>query len=393
MFAPAGRALPTICSKAGILNSSEVLQSFEEVAGLAGGTGIGPIPNAKAAGKPGQPQLHAAAVMFLADFPSQAIVQDLRQLKQRPLENTALECLFRLTDVDIVPPPERPPEAERFSTLEADPSQERAVLSARTSPGLVLQGPPGTGKSQTIVNVIADCLGRDETVLVVCEKQAALEVVHKRLAAEGLDHRVFRVENTVSDRAKILRAIQAQVPALFQRTDLHETSRHGKRRELAARIDQAEADLDAYHRAIYTLHPRLGYAYRDVLSRLSADAARAGDLAAPELRAILGPLEPGKLAMVVGECAGLIDTWLDGDVHRSPLSIFKPVPVDEGLATRVAGNISRWRSHEAERAKAIASYNAASAGHEPIVVSDPKPIADWLHTHTAPLLAVQQDVF
>ena len=54
---------------------------------------------------------------------------------------------------------------------------------------------------------------------MVCEKQAALEVVHKRLAAEGLDHRVFRVENTVSDRAKVLKALQTQVPQLFQHTD------------------------------------------------------------------------------------------------------------------------------------------------------------------------------
>ena len=110
----------------GILNSGDVLQAFEDVASLAGGASIGGIPTAKAAGKAGQPQLHAAAALFLADFPSQAIVQDLRQLQQRPLEQTALECLFRLTDVEIGPPPDRPPEAERFSTLEV-----RSVAGAR----------------------------------------------------------------------------------------------------------------------------------------------------------------------------------------------------------------------------------------------------------------------
>ena len=54
----------------GILNSGDVLRAFEEVAGLAEGTSIGVMPTAKAAGKPSQPQLHAAAALLLADFPS-----------------------------------------------------------------------------------------------------------------------------------------------------------------------------------------------------------------------------------------------------------------------------------------------------------------------------------
>ena len=218
-------------------------------------------------------------------------------------------------------------------------------------------------------------------------------MVHKRLSAEGLDHRVFRVENTVSDRAKVLKALQAQVPGLLQRTDQNETSRQGKRREIAARIDQAEAELDAYHQALYRPHPRLGYAYRDVLSRISAEAVHAGDLAAPALRSILGSLEPGKLEAVIGECAGLIDTWLDGEVEGSPLSIFRPVPIDESQAAGIAEGLGLWRRQEAERAKAIAAYIAAAAGHEALAVPDPRPVGEWLHTHTAALLAVSKDVF
>lgn len=366
----------------GILDAREVLDAFEDVAPLAGTATLAAIP--KAAGKPGQPQLHAAVGLFLADFASQAIVQDLRNLKQRPLNATALECLFRLKDAAFPQPPARPSEAERFSTLEADPSQERAVLSARVAPGLVLQGPPGTGKSQTIVNIVADCLGRGETVLIVCEKQAALEVVHKRLAAEGLDHRVFRVENTVSDRAKVLKALQAQVPGLIQGADRQGGLRQSKRLELAARIDKAEADLDAYHEAIYAPHPRLGYAYRDVLSRISAEADKAGDLTAPGLRAILGPLDPGRLEAVVAECAGLIDTWIDGDVEGSALAIFKAFPVDASLAARIAEDFGHWREREAARAGAIAACRDASeAGRDALIVTDPKPVAEWLQMHGA----------
>ncbi len=370
----------------GIVDASDVLHTFDQVAPLAGGATVGPIPKATAVGKPGQPQLHSAAALFLADFASQAIVQDLRHLQQRPLEATALECLLRLKDIEFPAPPERPLESERFSTLEADPSQERAVLSARIAPGLVLQGPPGTGKSQTIVNVVADCLGRGETVLIVCEKQAALEVVHKRLSAEGLDHRVFRVENTVSDRAKVLKALQAQVPGLLQQNDRQGSGRQSKRLELAARIDQTEADLDAYHEAIYAPHRRLGYAYRDVLSRIGAESARSGGLAAPALRSILGPLDPGQLEAAVGECAGLIDSWVDGHVEGSPLAAFAPFPVDVSLAERICEDFRHWQACEAERAKAISAAQRGG-GDAPLALADPKPASDWLRVHAAALTA------
>ena len=334
-----------------------------------------------------------AAALFLADFATQAIVQDLRFLKQKPLEGTALEYLLRLADIKPTPPPIRSSEVERFSTLEADPSQERAVLRARTVPGLVLQGPPGTGKSQTIVNVVADCLGRGETVLVVCEKQAALEVVHKRLAAEGLDHRVFSIENTVSDRAKVLKALQAQVPEVLQRGPRQSMASHGKRRELAAQIDQTEADLDAYHEAVYKTHPRLGYSYRDVLARINADAAPANELNAPHLRSVLGPLDPGRLKTVIGECAGLLDTWIDGNVDASPLAMFAPFPVDAGLSARIAQDWDRWRNRETEHAEAIAAYRAADTGGEALVVSDPKPMTEWLQMHGSASLAVAPHLF
>ncbi|WP_088346496.1 MULTISPECIES: AAA domain-containing protein [Rhodomicrobium] len=377
----------------GIADASDVLTAFEEVAPLAGGATVAPIPKATAAGKAGQPQLHSAAVLFLADFASQAIVEDLRHLQKRPLEATALECLFRLKDAEFPPPPRRPSEAERFSTLEADPSQERAVLSARSAPGLVLQGPPGTGKSQTIVNVVADCLGRGETVLVVCEKQAALEVVHKRLSAEGLDHRVFRVENTVSDRAKILKALQAQVPPLLHQNDRYATARQGRRLELAARIDQTEADLDAYHEAIYAPHRRLGYAYRDVLSRIATESTRTGGLAAPALRNILGPLDPGRLEAAVGECAGLVDAWIDGHVDGSPLAVFAAFPVDAGLAERIAEDFRFWQACETRRADAIAAYRRpGSASDRPLPVADPRPAADWLRAHAAALSATGPEI-
>ena len=61
-----------------------------------------------------------------------------------------------------------------------------AVMRAAAGQSFVLEGPPGTGKSQTITNLIAHALVEGKTVLFVAEKQAALEVVQRRLDAIGI---------------------------------------------------------------------------------------------------------------------------------------------------------------------------------------------------------------
>lgn len=70
--------------------------------------------------------------------------------------------------------------------VEADSSQVEAVFYSQAGRNLAIQGPPGTGKSQTIVNLIADALSRNQTVLFVAEKRVALDVVQKRLKGAGL---------------------------------------------------------------------------------------------------------------------------------------------------------------------------------------------------------------
>src|SRR5258707_13294564 len=135
-------------------------------------------------------QVICSAVLFHLAYVGQAVVEDLRQLKGRPPIGTALDTALRVYDPPQHQQVRRVPELERFFTAPSDPSQEAAVFEARCPPGLVVQGPPGTGKSQTIVNMVADAIGREKSLLVVCQKQAALEVVRKRLDAEGLGDRI-----------------------------------------------------------------------------------------------------------------------------------------------------------------------------------------------------------
>ncbi len=84
---------------------------------------------------------------------------------------------------------------ETFFVLDADSSQQEAILAARNGLSFVLQGPPGTGKSQTIANIIAQLLADGKRVLFVSEKMAALEIVKKRLDSTGIGHYLLELHN------------------------------------------------------------------------------------------------------------------------------------------------------------------------------------------------------
>lgn len=91
-----------------------------------------------------------------------------------------------------------------LTPLPADSSQLAAVLAASEGRDFVLVGPPGTGKSQTITNIIAQCLGEGKTVLFVAEKAAALDVVHRRLVATGLGDAALELHSNKTDRKYVL---------------------------------------------------------------------------------------------------------------------------------------------------------------------------------------------
>ncbi|MBN9026343.1 MAG: DUF4011 domain-containing protein, partial [Rhizobiales bacterium] len=91
-----------------------------------------------------------------------------------------------------------------FAPLSADSSQLAAVLAAASGKDFVLFGPPGTGKSQTIANMISQCLALGKTVLFVSQKTAALEVVQRRLKAIGLGEYCLEVHSTKAQKAQVL---------------------------------------------------------------------------------------------------------------------------------------------------------------------------------------------
>lgn len=153
--------------------------------------------------------------------------------------------------------------------IPADGSQLRAVALAAAGRTFVLEGPPGTGKSQTITNLIAHALDQGKTVLFVAEKQAALDVVKKRLENVGL------ADFTLDLHGKNQRpnAIRAQL-----KTAIDNTSRYNRNAWIArlAEFRSRYGPVADYPAKVHTpngTEHSLWRAYEDILSVADGVAA------------------------------------------------------------------------------------------------------------------------
>ena len=82
---------------------------------------------------------------------------------------------------------------DTFQVVDADSSQQDAVLLSKKGASFVLQGPPGTGKTQTILNIIANLVMAGKSVLVVSNNNSAVDNVAEKMESEGLDFIVAKL--------------------------------------------------------------------------------------------------------------------------------------------------------------------------------------------------------
>ena len=72
-------------------------------------------------------------------------------------------------------------ESDKYFLSPPDFSQEEAVLSVDNKKIVTVEGPPGTGKSEVIASIISNNVIKNKTILMVCEKDAALKVILDKL--------------------------------------------------------------------------------------------------------------------------------------------------------------------------------------------------------------------
>lgn len=146
-------------------------------------------------------------------------------------------------------------EENTYAPFELDAFQENALKGVKAGNSLVVQGPPGTGKSQLICNLISDAVANNKTVLVVCQKKVALDVVYNRLLEMDLADFTALVHDHKNDRKDVFRKISDQIDKLDE-YELDNRSLDAIQLERnflknTRLIDQLTSDLEEFRSALF----------------------------------------------------------------------------------------------------------------------------------------------
>lgn len=150
--------------------------------------------------KIGSPVVYNSGVFGLFKTPKEPLIKDIKTLIDK-----SGELKYDKLQID-------PYQKVKFSAIDTDPAQQRALINLGISSRLIIHGPPGTGKSQTLTAIITNALFNKAKCLVVCEKRTALEVILKNLTGLGLGSLCGLIEDVNRDRRKIVDAVRDHKP-------------------------------------------------------------------------------------------------------------------------------------------------------------------------------------
>jgi len=146
-------------------------------------------------------------------------------------------------------------EEDTFTPFKLDAYQENAIKAVKKGNSLVIQGPPGTGKSQLICNLISDFIARGKRVLLVCQKRAALDVVHERLSSSDIADFTALVHDFKNDRKTIFNQINSQIERLYdyrmRNSSLDAIQLERKFLQSSRKIDQITEELEEFKAVLF----------------------------------------------------------------------------------------------------------------------------------------------
>ena len=194
--------------------------------------------------------------------------QDLVQNNEKLKNNSVVKAICgdnsELPSVDLVSSKldhDKHKSSECYQILDADSSQEDALVLARNGISFILEGPPGTGKSQTIANMISEAMADGKKVLFVSEKMAALDIVHKRLSEAGLADFCMVLHSHKVNKRDILDELKSVLymdrnPSECNLDDLYA-------------LDMKKQELDTYAEELHAIRNPLGLSVYRVCGELS----------------------------------------------------------------------------------------------------------------------------
>lgn len=150
------------------------------------------------------------------------------------------------------------PLVELHNVVDADSSQIEAIEMAKAGKSFVLQGPPGTGKSQTITNIIAECLSDGKKVLFVSEKQAALNVVYDKLKKAGLEEFCLELHSYKSNKKTVIenlcKTLREDKTKISEQANNEIRTKISNQKELDLYEEELHKKRDVINKSLYQLY-------------------------------------------------------------------------------------------------------------------------------------------
>ncbi|MCL5877054.1 MAG: DUF4011 domain-containing protein [Candidatus Bathyarchaeota archaeon] len=209
-------------------------------------------------------------------------------------DNLILTGLPEEKDVDKIELP-----AKTYQVLDADSSQRLSIEYALRGQSFVMKGPPGTGKSQTIANMIAECIANGKSVLFVSDKMAALEVVYKRLSEVGLAHFCLELHSSKANKQQVVAELKRSLDENLVPRKLPS----------AHEFDRLIEYRDALNGYVVALHDKRSYMQRSVYDVLSIISSLERVPFVPVGLTELGTLTPQKMRELEDLVSQLSKVW------------------------------------------------------------------------------------
>ncbi|MCY0878152.1 MAG: AAA domain-containing protein [Firmicutes bacterium] len=284
------------------------------------------------------------AVLSNFSFQKMAMVQDLDELGERLADNLlvsamagdaeAASALFAQDhgDETLDAALDQVSPEDEFSVLDADSSQQRVIRAVAAGRSGIVLGPPGTGKSQTIVNVIAECIARGRSVLFVAEKRAAIDVVLRRMQEIGLGALVLDLHAAEKSKQWVANQLAQSFTHIGRVTSVETQAVH-------ERLKDRRERLNTYVRRLHEPRPPINRSFYDMQGVLVHD--QAVRVATRWDRAVLNGWNSAVLQHVqellrqLGELQGVYHTAWAGATFRDDEAVKDAIATVQRLRDRL----------------------------------------------------------
>lgn len=264
------------------------------------------------------------------NYKKMSLVSDYNKVAEQQIDNPIFNELFSNAPRKPYREHGQYGPSEWYHVITADPTQTNAILHSRSGNSYIIQGPPGTGKSQTITNLVADFLAQGKSVLFVCEKRAALDVVYHRLQQNKLAELCCYIHDSQDDKKEFVRDLKHVYDDFIKnKMDLPEITR--QRKAALDRLQRAIELLQNYHDTQTATHEEAGISTRQLLEKLALLQSHAPALSVEEQEALPGYRQWPACGGTLGRLGkALEDSGADAALAKHPFSrLGNPVIVAE----------------------------------------------------------------